>query len=118
MDVDTLIALREIGFERSFGILSAQEPMGLPQPKDVDARLAATLKAEVAELGTWHVHLDACSPDRSHCECSIAIVLDLESLIALAYRYNQLAIFWFDGEGFWIVPVRSSKARQRLPVSA
>ncbi len=118
VDIDTRIALRGIGIEQSFGILSAQEPMGLPQSKDVDARLAASLKTEVAALGARHVHLDACSPDGSHCERSIAIVLDLESLIALAYRYNQLAIFWFDGEEFWIVPVRSSNARLRLPVSA
>jgi hypothetical protein len=34
----------------------------------------------------------------------------------MAARRDQLAIFWFDGEAFWIFPVHSRNARLRLPV--
>ncbi len=84
-------------------------------PAENDA-LAASLQQEVAGLGVTRVCVDACSPDGSHCERSIAIALDERSAIDIAYRYEQLAIFWFDGEAFWIIPVYSRNERLRLPV--
>ena len=65
-----------------------------------------------------HVGVNACSPDGSHCEKSVAIALDMQSVIDLADRYRQLAAFWFDGEVFWIIPVRSSLPKVRLPAFA
>jgi hypothetical protein len=90
--------------------------MGVAQAPSVNTGLAASLRREVAKLRVAHVSLDACSPERSHCEHCMAIALDLPALIDLAYCYDQLAIFWFDGRVFWIVPVHSTKARLRLPV--
>jgi len=62
------------------------------------------------------VRVDACSPDRSHCECSVALKGTLDRVIDMAKRWEQLAIFWFDGSGFWIYgaiePIRPIK----LPV--
>jgi uncharacterized protein involved in propanediol utilization len=104
-----------MGFERSFGIVTAQDPMGSAQLAAVNAALAASLQEETAGLGVARVCVDACSPDRTHCERSIAIALDEASLVDIAYRYQQLAIFWFDGEAFWIVPVHSRNDRMRLP---
>ncbi|HWG33707.1 MAG TPA: DUF3293 domain-containing protein [Gemmatimonadaceae bacterium] len=109
-------ALREIGFEQPFGIITAQDPMGVPQlPAVNDARAASLLKV-TAGLSVTQVRVDACSPDESHCERSIAIALDQRSAIDIARRYEQLAIFWFDGDAFWIVPVCSRNERLRLPV--
>ena len=89
--------------------------MGRGQLPAVNAALAASLQEETAELGVARVCVDACSPDRAHCERSVAIALDEASLIDIAYRYEQLAIFWFDGKAFWIVPVHSRNERMRLP---
>lgn len=91
--------------------------MGVTQTKGVNAALATRLLTEVAELHVPYLHVDACSPDRSHCEQSVAVALGLQPLIDLACRYDQLAIFWFDGAAFWIIPARSANARTRLPVS-
>ena len=107
-----------MGFERPFGIISAQDPMGLRQPAAENERLAASLQQEVAALMGTQLRVTACSPDGTHCEESIAIALDLRMVIDLADRYRQLAIFWFDGDAFWIIPVRSSKAKVRLPLPA
>ena len=111
-------SLCDLGFERSFGIISAQDPMGLRHPAAENERLAASLQQEVAALIGTQLRVTACSPDGSHCEESIAIALDLRMVIDLADRYRQLAIFWFDGDAFWIIPVRSSKAKVRLPLPA
>jgi len=112
-----LSAIREIGFEQQFGIVTAQDPMGVTQAKDVNAALATRLRTEVADLHVPYLGVDACSPDHSHCEQSVAVALGLRQSIDLACRYDQLAIFWFDGAAFWIVPARSCNARTRLPVS-
>lgn len=108
--------LRLIGFERTFGIVSAQDPGGVGQPETDNAALAARLQRDVATLGVAQSCVDACSPDGAHRESSVALELDPQALVDLAARYDQLAIFWFDGEAFWIVPVRSRKAKVRLPI--
>lgn len=109
---------REIGFERSFGVVTAMDPMGVKQTREVNQRLAASLQKEVAGLGVAKARVDACSTDESHCEGSVAIALELNSVVDLAYRHEQLALFWFDGESFWIVPARSNKEKLRLPAIA
>ena len=111
-----LAALQEAGFEHTFGIVTAHDPMGVEQPHETNAMLAAKLEANVARMNAHHVEVDACTPDSSHCEQSMAVDIDLEAAVSLASRYNQLAIFWFDGAAFWIVPARSTKSRLRLPV--
>jgi hypothetical protein len=116
VDEEVRSGLRKIGFERSFGIVTAQNPMGVEQISVVNDALAASLQQVTAGLGVKQVCIDACSPDESHCERSVAIELDERSLIDIAYTYEQLAIFWFDGEAFWIVPVYSGKERLRLPM--
>jgi len=74
------------------------------------------LEAELESSGDAFVRVDACSPDRSHCECSVALKGTLDRVIDMAKRWDQLAIFWFDGSGFWIYgaiePIRPIK----LPV--
>lgn len=92
--------------------------MGMQQSASINSARAAVLRDEVAALKVAHVDLDACSPDGSHCEDSIAVGIALEPLIAIANRYEQLAVFWFDGDVFWIEPVRSGNASLRLPVLA
>lgn len=49
------------------------------------------------------MNVDACSPDRSHCECSVAVVMEQKKALDLARELEQVAIFWFDGKRFWIL---------------
>ena len=75
----------------------------------------AILQTELERLAAPHVPVQACSSDGSHCEASFAVGLGLTDAVALAARHDQLAIFWFDGISFWIVPARSNGAWLRLP---
>jgi hypothetical protein len=119
LDRSVRFQLYGLGFEREFGIVSAYNPMGIGQAASINSERAASLQMEAAALpATAICRVDACSPDRSHCEMSVALALDLHSLVDLACRYHQLAIFWFDGEAFWIIPARSGNAKLRLPVPA
>ena len=107
--------LRELGLGRSFGIVTAEDPMGVGQPADVNDALVARLREQARKIDAVHVDVDACGVDGSHCESSIAIAIEFEAAIHLADVYRQLAIFWFDGAAFWIIPVRSTEAKLKLP---
>ena len=57
----------------------------------------------LAGSGNRFVDVDACSPDRTHCECSVAVIMEQREAIELARELEQVAIFWFDGSRFWIL---------------
>lgn len=111
---DARAALAAHGLSGPFSVITAQDPMGRTPSPEANARLAAKLQAQVAALGVPFARVEACSPDRSHCEQSVAVVLARHEAVRLACEYDQLAIFWFDGDAFWIVPARSSKPAVRL----
>jgi hypothetical protein len=106
----------KLGLEHSFGILTAQDPRGKTQSADRNAHLAMNLQQELTAARTHYVVVDACSPDHSHCEASVAVLLSQKAMVALACRYDQLAIFWFDGTRFWIVPALANAPPLSLPV--
>lgn len=111
---ETRAALAAHGLTGAFSVVTAQNPMGKTQSPEVNAKLAVKLQAYVQSLGVPYARVQACSPDRSHCEESVAVVLARHDAVRLAREYDQLAIFWFDGDAFWIVPARSSKPAARL----
>lgn len=108
-------ALAAIGLEHPFVIITAQDPMGATQQPAMNERRADALRDEVARAGLVAVRVDACSPDFDHCEQSLAVALERESGVALARRYDQLAVFWFDRSAFWIVPACADGPTVRLP---
>lgn len=110
-------ALARLGLGGQFGILTGEDPMGVTQSRERNEELAARLHRDVIGSGVPFALVDACNHDRSHCEHSIAVATSRDAAIALACRYAQLAIFWFDGCAFWIVPAMSSKKEVRLPIA-
>lgn len=101
----SLADLAVAGFGQPFAVITAFDPLGQnlspaeneKRQRDLDARLTAE--------GYRIARMDACSPDRSHCESSTAVVMPRERAIALARELGQVAIFWFDGARFWILGV-------------
>lgn len=108
--------LAALGLDRPFGVLTAYNPRGVDTPEDENARLKKELEAELSSSGDFFIELDACSPDKSHCECSVALVADRCRVIEIAKRWQQIAIFWFDGHHFWIYGAISEADPIRLPV--
>ena len=101
--------------ERTFGVITASNPMGRVLSPGENATRDARLWADVAGRGVRAITVEACSPDGTHCEHSIALALAMQPLVALGCQYDQLAVFWFDGEAFSIVPARATLAALRLP---
>lgn len=108
--------LRAIGLDGEFAVLTAFNPRGVDSSDDANQRRMSELEAELESAGESFVRLDACSPDKSHCECSVALNVSRERAIDIAKRFEQVAIFWFDGGSFWIYGAIDSIEPLKLPV--
>jgi hypothetical protein len=95
--------LRAAGFGRPFAVLTAVDPRGRDLSRAENERRRRELDARLTAGGYKFTHVDACSPDRVHCESSVAVLMPREEAIELARELGQVAIFWFDGKLFWIL---------------
>jgi len=95
--------LAAAGFDKPFAVLTAFDPRGHDLSAAENEKRRRELDARLAKGGYRFVSVDACSPDRTHCERSVAVVMPQEKAIALARELEQVAIFWFDGKRFWII---------------
>jgi hypothetical protein len=91
------------GLDKPFAVLTAFDPRGQDLSVAENEKRRRALDARLTTSGYKFVSVDACSPDRTHCECSVAVKMPQEKAIALARELEQVAIFWFDGKRFWII---------------
>ena len=108
--------LTALGLDREFAVLTAYNPRGVDISDEENERRMSELEAELASVGESFVVIDACSPDKSHCECSFALNVSRERAIDIAKRFEQIAIFWFDGGAFWIYGAMTPIEPLQLPV--
>jgi hypothetical protein len=113
-----LADLEAAGFGQPFAVLTAFDPRGRNLPPAENERRRRDLDARLTADRYKFANVDACSPDRSHCECSVAVVMPQEKAIELARELEQVAIFWFDGERFWILGVIVESDPLMLPRSS
>ena len=109
-------AFHALGLPGEFAVLTAFNPRGVDKSKEENDRRMKELEAELQSVGHSFVRLDACSPDKSHCECSVAIWTSLDQAIEIAKRWKQIAIFWWDLSSFWIYGAMSEANPIKLPV--
>jgi hypothetical protein len=100
-----LAKLEAAGFGQPFAVLTAFDPRGRDLSPAENEKRRRELDRRLTAEGYRFVHVDACSPDRSHCERSVAVVMPQSKAIDLALVLEQVAIFWFDGKRFWIFGV-------------
>ena len=113
-----LAQLAAAGFDQPFAVLTAFDPRGDDLPPAENEKRKRDLDRRLNAQGYRFADVDACSPDRSHCECSVAVVMPQEKAIDLARELEQVAIFWFDGKRFWILGVIVETDPLMLPRSS
>ena len=72
-DIPSPRAISELaaaGFAAPFAVLTAFDPRGKNLSRAENERRKRDLERRLEASGYTFVHVDACSPDRSHCECS------------------------------------------------
>jgi len=100
---DALSRLRAAGFSDPFAVITAFDPRGRNLSPTENEKRKLDLNRRLAQSRYRFVNVDACSPDRSHCEGSVAVIMEQKRAIDLARELEQVAIFWFDGKQFWIL---------------
>ena len=115
---DALAGLASAGLDKPFAIMTAFDPRGENLSAEENNRRARSLEQRLRSLGYFFVSVDCCSPDRSHCECSVAVVMPQETAIGIARELEQIAIFWFDGQRFWIIGAALETDPLMLPRSS
>lgn len=107
------LALATLGPSSKFGIVTAANPAGSPVDRAANERRHAALKQWTIEHGYVHRAATGSSPDGKHTEHGFVVWLERDDVVALARRFDQSAIFWFDGGAFWLVgALVDAKARQ------
>jgi hypothetical protein len=113
-----LADLAAAGFGQPFAVLTAFDPRGRNLSAAENEKRGRELDARLTAEGYRFVKVDACSPDRSHCECSVAVLMPQKKAIELARELEQVAIFWFDGGRFWILGALMESDPLMLPRSS
>jgi hypothetical protein len=98
-----IAALKAAGLDRPFAIITAFDPRGENLSPAENEKRTQELDTRLRSSKYRFEKVDCCSPDRSHCECSFAVVMPQEKALDLARELEQVAIFWFDGSRFWIL---------------
>lgn len=107
-----------LGFRDTFGIVTAHDPYGRDLAPEENRQLQVRLESELQASDIHFVPVDACSLDRKHCECSVAIDVDQATAVSIARKYEQMAIFWYDGEAMWLIGAMVESDPIRLPRTA
>jgi hypothetical protein len=115
---DAIANLAAAGFDQPFAVLTAFDPRGHDLSATENEKRRRELDARLAKSGYNFVSVDACSPDRLHCECSVAVIMPQDRALALARELEQVAIFWFDGKRFWIIGALMEADPLMLPRSS
>lgn len=123
---DQRALLRRVGLAGEFAVLTAENPCGEnaedePTPADEAAKQRenagrrSRLERELDAAAARFVRVDGVAPDGEYREHGVAVEIPRQDAVALAKRFRQLAIFWFDGRDFWLVGAVADRPPERLP---
>ncbi len=112
---NVIAALDAAGLDEPFAIMTAFDPRGENLSAAENEKRRQELEQRLRSSGYRFAQVDCCSPDRSHCECSVAVMMTQEQALDLARELEQVAIFWFDGRHFWILGALAETDPLMLP---
>ena len=94
-----IAALKAAGLGQPFAILTAFDPRGENLSPLENEKRKRGLDERLRASGYNFARVDCCSPDRSHCECSVAVVMPQEKAVDLARELSR-SRFLFGGSRF------------------
>jgi hypothetical protein len=101
--------------EKTFAIVTSFNPGGKRAHSWTNQWRHLRMRAALTSRALHFTLADGESADGTHRERGFAIALGRGDAATLARSYGQLAMYWFDGEAFWIDDVRTTRTSQRLP---
>jgi hypothetical protein len=107
--------LAAIGLGGGFCVITADNPNGRTQSNSQNAAAMHRLREAIATLDADATPCDGTNPDRTHRERGLAARIDRARGIELGRAFEQIAIFHYDGDTFWLVPALAEGPARRLP---
>lgn len=126
VDELTRSSLETLGLGDPFAVLTAENPEGENAEDEEsparegerqreNAARTSRLLSDLDEAALHHVAVEGSAPDGDYAERCVAVVLGRADAVALAERLGQLALFWFDGSRFWLLPAQADQEPTPLP---
>ena len=109
------LLLTKLGLGAGFAIVTPFNPRGTRAPAWQNLARWVRMRLLLRSRNLRHVPADGESPDTKHRERGFAVAMDRGDAAALARELEQLALYWFDGEAFWIDGALAVRAPRRLP---
>jgi hypothetical protein len=108
------VALSDHGLEGPFGVMTPCNPYGhMAAPGDNAARMTRFL-AGLDAAGKRYIRVDGRSPDGRHVETGVALAWSQADVVALARKWQQSAIYWWDGSAVWVIGALTRSRPWRL----
>ncbi|MEP7065819.1 MAG: DUF3293 domain-containing protein [Gemmatimonadota bacterium] len=107
--------LTNLGLGSTFAVVTPFDPRGKRAPAWRNRVRYLRMRRQLRSRNLNFVEADGESPDSVHRERGFAIGISRNDAATLAREHQQLALYWFDGEFFWIDGVLAPRAPQRLP---
>jgi hypothetical protein len=107
--------LTKLGLGATFAIVTPFDPRGVRAAARKNEERYHHMRALLDSRNLRFVAADGESPDTAHRERGFALAMSRSDAAALARELEQLALYWFDGEAFWIDGALAARAPQRLP---
>ncbi len=117
VDGETRETLQSLGLDGAFAILTACNPGGGRAGEAANHTATEALETELAMQSRRFLRADGVSGNGSHRERGAAVCISRAAALEIARCYGQAAIFWFDGERFWIVAASGEREALALPVA-
>ena len=119
-------ALAAAGWANPFAVFTAENPSGdhaedtptadaaaAKERKNRDRRGA--LRGELRARGLRLREVEASAPNGEYSEQCVAVDVALADARRIAREFDQLALFWYDGTVFWLVPAKLGETPVALP---
>lgn len=107
--------LTNLGLGATFAVVTPFDPFGARAPAWRNQVRYLRTRLLLRSRNLRFIAADGESPDSSHRERGFAIAMSRGDATALARELEQLALYWFDGEAFWIDGALAARVPQRLP---
>lgn len=104
-----------VGLPGCFGLLTPENPRGRRVDQAINDTRWAGFRTELADD---LVQVDGLDPDSTHRERGVALPWSCERVVHLARRWDQSAIYWFDGHEMWVVGALATAPPWRLGAAA
>ena len=104
------------GLAEPFGLVTPCNPRGQHAAQPENDALLNQFLADFTADGSRYVRVDGVSPDRRHVEPGVALAWPQPDVVALARKWRQSAVYWWDGAAFWVVGALTDAAPRRLGI--